>query len=142
MEKFLMQSSLCLLNNKSATYIHPGTGTLSSLDIAFCDPTLYSNYTWSVLMDLCGSDHYPTMVAKLVMEAVDDCKRWRLTGADWALFRDLCCSKSRLTAVEVSNNAFNQLINIAERTMLKTCGKLNMRQKPWFNEVCKFAIRN
>jgi hypothetical protein len=105
MEKFLMQNSLCLLNNNSAPYLHPGTGTLSSLDLAFCDPSLYLNYTPSVLTDLYGSDHYPTMVVKPVTEAVDDCKRWRLTGADWDSFRNLCCSELRLTAVERWNNA-------------------------------------
>jgi Endonuclease-reverse transcriptase len=124
MEKVLMQSNLCLLNKKSATYLHPGTGTLSSLDLAFCDPMLYLNYTWSVLTDLYGSDHFTTMVAKHVTEAVNDCERWRLTGADWDLFRCLCCSKLGMTAVEISNNAFNQfistLINITERTIPKT----------------------
>jgi Endonuclease-reverse transcriptase len=74
MEKFFMQSNLCLLSNKSATCLHPGTGTLSSLDLAFCDPTLNLNYTWSVLRDLYGSDHYPTLVAKPVTAVVDDCK--------------------------------------------------------------------
>jgi hypothetical protein len=74
-----MHSNLCLLNNKSATCLHPGTGTLSSLDLAFCDPTLYLNYTWSSLTDLYGSDHYPTVVAKPFTEAVDDYKRWRHT---------------------------------------------------------------
>jgi exonuclease III len=48
-ENFLMQSNIRLLNKKSATYLHPGTGTLSSLDLAFCDPTFYLNYAWSVL---------------------------------------------------------------------------------------------
>jgi Reverse transcriptase (RNA-dependent DNA polymerase) len=50
-------------------------------------------------------------------EAADDCKRWRLTGADWDSFKDLCCCELRLTALEGWNNAFNQftstLINIA-----------------------------
>jgi Endonuclease-reverse transcriptase len=107
MEKFMMQN-LCLLNNKSATYLHPGTGTLSSLDLAFCNPTLYLNFIRSVLTDLYGSDDYPTVVAKPLTEAVDDCERWRLTGADWDLFRDLCGGELRLTAAEVLNNALNQ----------------------------------
>jgi Endonuclease-reverse transcriptase len=34
MEKFLIQSNWCLLNRKFATYLHPGIGTLSSLDMA------------------------------------------------------------------------------------------------------------
>jgi hypothetical protein len=119
-----------MLNYKSATYLHPRTGTLSSLVLTFCDPTLCLNYIWSVLTDLYGSDHCPTVVAKPVMEAADDWKHWRLTGADWDSFGDFCCSELRLTAVEGWNNAFNQftstLINIAERTIPKTCGKLKM----------------
>jgi hypothetical protein len=86
------------------------------------------------------------MVAKPVSAAVDDCKRWRLTGADWSLFRDLCCSELSLTAAEGSNNAVNQftakLISAAERAIPKTHGKLKMRHEPWFNEDCKSAIRN
>jgi Endonuclease-reverse transcriptase len=99
LEKFLMQSNLCLFNNKSATYLHPGTGTLSSLDLACCEPMLYLNYTWSILTDLYGSDHNPTIVAKPFTEAVDDCKGWWLTGTDWDSFEDLCCSELRLTAL-------------------------------------------
>jgi hypothetical protein len=68
---------------------------------------------------MCGSDYYPTMVAKPFTEAVDDCKRWQLTGADWDSFKDLCCSELRLTALDGSNTIFNQLtatlINIAEK---------------------------
>jgi hypothetical protein len=70
------------------------------------------------------------MVAKLLTAAVDDCKRWRHTGADWDLFRDLCCSELSWTAVEAWNNALNQftskLISIAERTIPKIHGKLKM----------------
>ena len=58
-ETFLVQSSLCLLNNQSTTYLHPATGSQSSLDLAFCDPSLFLDFTWSVHDDLCGSDHNP-----------------------------------------------------------------------------------
>jgi hypothetical protein len=100
----------------------------------------------SVRTDLSGYDNYPTLVAKPFTEAVDDCKRWRLTGADWDSFKDLCCNELSLTALDESNNYFNQftstLINIAEKSIPKTCDKLKMRQKPWFNEDRKSAIRN
>jgi hypothetical protein len=86
------------------------------------------------------------MVAIAVAAAVNDCKRWRLTVADWDSFKDLCCSELSLRALAESNNALNQftskLIYIAERTIPNTCGKLKLRQKPWFNEDCKSAIRN
>ncbi len=37
---FLLSSSMCLLNNKQSTYIHPATGTCSSIDLALCHPSL------------------------------------------------------------------------------------------------------
>ena len=145
-ETFLVQSNLCLLNNKSATYLHPATGTLSSLDLAFCDPSLYLNYTWSVHNDLCGSDHYPTILSQPDARAVDDCKRWQLKHADWGLFVDLCSSDLTSTVLNRSENPFKQftttLIDIASKSIPKTCGKLKIRQKPWFNEDCKSAIKN
>jgi hypothetical protein len=66
-------------------------------------------------MDLYGSDHYPTIDPKPFAESVDDCKRWRLTGADWDSFKDLCCSELRLTALEGSNDAFNQFKVVVKR---------------------------
>jgi hypothetical protein len=53
-EKFLMQSNLCLLNNKSATYLHPGTGTWSSLDYALFELHLVSTdgFVWKRLLNL------------------------------------------------------------------------------------------
>jgi hypothetical protein len=70
------------------------------------------------------------MVGKPITEAVDDCKCWQLTRADWDLLKDLSCIESRLNALDRSNNIFNQftltLINIAEKTIPKTCGKLKI----------------
>ena len=34
---FLLQSNLCLMNKKDTTYIHPATGSRSSIDFAICD---------------------------------------------------------------------------------------------------------
>jgi hypothetical protein len=97
-------------------------------------------------MNFYGSEHYPIMVAKPVAEAVDDYGRWRLTGADWSSFRDLCCSELRFTALEGSSNSFSQftltLIKIAEKMIPKTRSKLKVQQNPWFNEDCKSAARN
>jgi Endonuclease-reverse transcriptase len=46
LETLLLQSNLCLLNDKSPTYLHPETGSLSSLDLAFSDPSIVLNYSW------------------------------------------------------------------------------------------------
>ena len=146
METFLLQSNLCLLNNKCPTYLHPATGSLSSLDLAFCDPSLYMNYAWSVHDDLCGSDHYPTMLSKLISEAADDHKRWKLNRADWEKFEKLCSINLQHSVITQSDDPFNQfttnLLDIAINTIPKTCGKIKIRQKPWFNDDCNSAIVN
>jgi len=44
--------SLCLLNG-SSTYLHPATGSLSSIDISISDPSLFLDFTWQVLRRTC-----------------------------------------------------------------------------------------
>ena len=44
--------SLCLLNG-SSTYLHPATGSVSSIDISFSDPSLFLDFTLQVLRRTC-----------------------------------------------------------------------------------------
>lgn len=145
-ETFLMQSNLCLLNGKQPTYLHPATGTLSSLDLAFCDPSLYLNYKWSPHDDLCGSDHYPIIISKPITQPLDDLKRWKLDKADWASFESMCSSELSKYALDQASDKFQQftsnLLEIANKTIPKTSGKLKVRQKPWFDEDCKVAAKD
>ena len=57
-ENFINKNNLCLYNNKTPTYLHPATGTYTSLDLSICYPTLLLDYEWKVHDDLCGSDHF------------------------------------------------------------------------------------
>ena len=43
-EKFMNKNNLSLLNNKSPTYLHPATGTLSVIYLTLSDPTIYLDY--------------------------------------------------------------------------------------------------
>jgi hypothetical protein len=47
---------LILLNTGAHTHLYLGSGTLSTLDLAFCSPGLAVQLDWSVLPDLHGSD--------------------------------------------------------------------------------------
>jgi len=51
---FLLQSNLCLLNTKDITFIHPATGSRSSIDLVICDSALFLDISWNVNDDLCG----------------------------------------------------------------------------------------
>ena len=64
-ENFMNKSNLCLLNNKSPTYIHPATGTHSVIDLTLCDPTIYLDYNSKTNEDNCRSDHYLIILERL-----------------------------------------------------------------------------
>jgi hypothetical protein len=63
-EDFISNNNLCYLNDKHMfTYIHPATGSKTSIDLTICDPSLVVDLSWRVHDDLCGSDHYPIIVS-------------------------------------------------------------------------------
>ena len=37
----LMERDLSVLNDGSTTYLHPGCGSQSAIDLSICDPSLY-----------------------------------------------------------------------------------------------------
>ena len=47
-EDFLLQSNLSILNNGSSTYLHPGTGSTSAIDLSICQPSLFLDLSWSL----------------------------------------------------------------------------------------------
>ena len=61
-EDALSNLNLCILNDGSNTYLHPGNGSYSFIDLTIIDPSLLLDLHWSVHDDLCGSDHFPVIV--------------------------------------------------------------------------------
>ena len=57
-EDVLSNLNLCILNDGSNTYLHPGNGSYSSIDLT----SLLLDFHWTVHDDLCGSDHFPIIV--------------------------------------------------------------------------------
>ena len=64
-EALLNKESLCIFNDGSDTYLHPGNGSYSAIDLSICDPSLLLDYSWRVHDDLCGSDHFPIILENL-----------------------------------------------------------------------------
>ena len=61
-EDFLTKNNLCLMNDKSHTYLHPATGKFSSLDLSICHPSLLLDFDWTVSEDQHGSNHFPVII--------------------------------------------------------------------------------
>jgi len=61
-EDFVVKENRCILNIGSSTCFHPGTGTMSAIDLSLYHPSLFLDLTWSVHDDLSGSDHFPVVI--------------------------------------------------------------------------------
>ena len=57
-EDVINRNNLLLYNNKTYTYLHPGTGTYSAIDLTLADASIFLDYSWKVHNDTCGSDHF------------------------------------------------------------------------------------
>ena len=126
-ENFIDNHGLCLYNTNTPTYLHPATGTYTSLDLSICFPTLLLDYDWKVHDDLCGSDHFPVLLNNIGSDVDEPVSRWKLNKTKWA--HDPIESFASI------------LINIAEETVPKTETKSQKAKKPWFTEDCKTAIK-
>ena len=43
-ENFISSNQLCLWNDKRPTYLHPATGSLTSIDLSICHPALFLDF--------------------------------------------------------------------------------------------------
>jgi hypothetical protein len=87
---FILQSNLCLMNTKDNTYIHPATGTRSSIDLYFCDPTFFTEYVWSLQDDQCRSEHFPIVLSTTKSMPVARPWKFQLAETDWSSFVQMC----------------------------------------------------
>lgn len=143
MEDFIAATDICLWNDGSSTYLHPGHGTYSAIDLSMCDPDLFLDFSWRPLDDLCGSDHFPLIMSSIGTDTQLRPPRWQLQRADWSLFQYRCDIQLGRMPLDIDNPADHftkTLISIAEEAVPKTSGKPHHRSNPWFNDDCKKAI--
>jgi len=144
-EDFISRHDLCLYNTKTPTYLHPGTGTYTCIDLTICSPSLLLDYEWKVADDLHSSDHFPISLVNLNSTIDEVIPQWNLKKADWVKFEILC--KTRLNEDTVFNvndpiQLFTSiLIEIAEDTIPKSSTNCKRILKPWVTKECTEAIR-
>ena len=141
MENFINRNDIVYLNNKEPTYIHPAFQTLSTLDLALCHPTLGLDFTFSVLSDLFGSDHFPVLLTSSVSESGEKLPHWNFKKADWATYEAM--SRSLFTTpTDMNMESFtSKLHDFAEECIPKTSAKSSKPKYPWFNDDCKAVIK-
>ena len=143
-ENFINKNNLCLFNDNKPTYLHPATGTYTSLDLSICYPTLLLDYEWKVHDDLCGSDHFPIFLNNIASGIEEPSEKWKLNKADWPSFKALCeleINETILKAKDPIDQFTTILYEIAEKKIPKTSTKTKKKKKPWFNDDCKTSIQ-
>lgn len=144
-EDFITENDLCLLNDKKPTYLHPASGTYTSLDLSICHPSIYLDFDWSVCEDLHGSDHFPIIIQEIEKSDDDFLPRWNLNKANWEKFHILCEEKllfNNFKSEEDPVMSFSEsLLNISLECIPKS-SKCPKKNRPWFNKECKEAIKN
>ena len=143
-EQFMDNHSLCILNDGSYTYLHPGYGTYTAIDLTITQPNLLLDFSWRVLDDLCGSDHFPIVIKHQGPATGGREPGWRLKKADWHSFRTLC--DERLTA-DINNSPeaiasfTDTLLSIADETVPKSSATPKHVVNPWLDADCEKAIK-
>ena len=145
MESVLEAFDLCLLNDKSHTYLHPASGSTSAIDLSICSPSVFMDFQWKVHGDQCGSDHFPIFLDINRPMPEERVPRWQLNRADWLAFTTLCSSviNDEIFRDLEDPLAFfaHSLVDIATRTIPKSSPTPHSRHKPWFTAACREAIK-
>ena len=143
-ENFIEANDLCLMNDKSHTYLHPATGTFSSLDLSLCHPSLILDFDWYVCDDQHGSDHFPVVIEGINPSTEDHNPKWKLNKANWEQFHLLCEQDLSMDNFNNSSDLVtdftSSLMKISDKCIPKTSTNPK-KSNPWYNNDCKIAVR-
>ena len=141
-ENFITKNDICIMNDKSCT--SPSTKSFTSIDISFCNPSLFLDYNWSVCNDQHNSDHFPIIIEKNIFSTENHNSKWKLNRANWDLFNTLCtCQLVPENFKESSDpiaDFISFLIEISKECISQTSTNPTKRN-PWYNHDCKGAIK-
>ena len=145
LEDFNTENNLCLFNSNQHTYLHPGSGSFTAIDLSLCHPSLYLDYEWKVCEDSHGSDHFPIIMYETEETDSDKIPKWNFKKANWEKFNILCHEKLLFNSFENSEDpmpSFTEtLIDISNQCIPKSSTNSFKKKKPWFNDECKEAIK-
>ena len=142
-ENLILRHNLCLYNDKTPTYLHPATGTQTSIDLSLSHPQIFTDYIWTVIDDLYGSDHHPIRLNLNLASSPSNVPRWNLAKADWAKFNHLCnqqITMNKFINVTEKVSMFTKIMtNIANDCIPKSLNR-SKQKCVWFNNDCRQAV--
>ena len=82
LEDFITENNLCLFNSNQHTYLHPGSGSFTAIDLSLCHPSLYLDYEWKVCEESHGSGHFPIIMYETEETDPDKIPKWNFKKAE------------------------------------------------------------
>ncbi|KAK3887520.1 hypothetical protein Pcinc_008375 [Petrolisthes cinctipes] len=141
---FIEDEGLGVLNTGDVTHFNSPTGTFTAIDISLCSPSALLDFTWRVLPDLYGSDHFPILLEGNRYEPQSRLPRWKFEKADWQFFGELTSSVSSVADFCSSDEAVtyftDMLHSAALNSIPRTSGYFPKRPVPWWSPVCTTAV--
>ena len=141
-ERFLLSSGTCLLNGREPTFFSAAHNSFTSIDLSIASPSLFPHFTWKVLDNPFGSDHFPIVLESNVQlpSLLKRIPRWKLDKADWSLFGlHSMLDASLLSAMSPEDATLyvtEQILSAAQLSIPRTSGNVHKKCKPWWNEEC------
>ena len=143
-ENVITNNDICLMNDKSYTYMHYPTGSFFSIDLSLCHPSLFLDFNWSICKDQHHSDHFPIFIESNYSTVEDHSPKWKLNKANWEVFQSLCTDTLTLENFKDSSDPISDftssLIDISTKCIPKTSTNPT-KSNPWYNDECKEAIK-
>ena len=140
---FVENEELVVLNTGEATHFHVQTGSFSVIDLSLCSPDCFLDFTWEIMDDLLGSDHFPILL-NIVDEIVTPrSPRWNIDKANWALFASLTQLEVNvddfLTIDDALDFLYENVINAGLKAIPQSSGKFRRKPVPWWNLQCSIT---
>ena len=153
-EKILLKSEIILINTNEPTHFNMANGSFSSIDLAFCSPSLHDIVNFTVMSDLYNSDHFPLFIEIINNDTNSHSgqTRWKFKKADWPVYKlEIIRNLPLLRNPDVFKDEdinqivedFTTLITEAASTSIpKTSNNSKKGGLPWWNEECQKAIKD
>lgn len=139
---------IVILNDGSATYFSPRSGSLSAIDLTLSDTKLAPNLTWDVLPYPFGN-HFPTKVSFPSIHTENKLQetRWTYNKADWKLFAQIVKENLQIPNTEDINQHVEYFTGLITEAATQAIGKKeyprnNKKSVPWWNLNCKQAVKD
>lgn len=148
LDNIINNNNLCILNDKSGTYL-THSGKTTSIDLTITSNNLAIKCNWSVMDNTMGSDHYPIITTVNVNPQRPSTSEptYIYKKADWQKF-SIEATKSFDNPIqspdltEFHNNIISAIHEAAINTIPSSSHKSVNKAVPYWNQKCQETVKN